>query len=342
MPDGSMQRVHDPVTEQSNDVLVSAQLLPNENTSCTSEQYASNVQESSGGHENVPERSEKDSTSEKAQAPPTWVRGTADSLEYWVRDWKKWIPAVYHNDIRGRLIDEAAQNGTYEFSWGKGSHVDDVTSYVEAYHTWGPKRANRPEILFQYDPPTVSLNPSYNLQAWYDQDRIVLGYDSTPVQCWSHLPATISSRITGQEIEALLRLDRRSRLSDLMARMPKKELSDDKVSSTVPNLHYSHFNYKQRAARLRLCCRSWNMYRASPSKVDRALELYLSQHFAQFEATRSVKGFHDLNKEEQNDVKALCKEMQGSHHTKKDRSKPATTPTRRAETGTRSECPDFQ
>lgn len=204
--------------------------------------------------------------------------------------------------------------------------MDDVTSYVEAYHTWGPKRANRPEILFQYDPPTVSLNPTYNVQAWYDQNRIVLGYDGTPVLCWSHLPATISSRITGQEIEALLRLDRRSRLSDLMARMPKKKQSDDKVSSTVPRLHYTHFSKKQRKARLRLCCRSWSMYRASTSKVDRALELYLSQHFAQLEATRLVKGFHDLNKEEQDDVKALCKEMQGSHHTEKNRCSPLRSP----------------
>lgn len=42
-------------------------VLPNENTSSTCEQNASNVQESSGGHENVPERSEKDSTSEKGR-----------------------------------------------------------------------------------------------------------------------------------------------------------------------------------------------------------------------------------------------------------------------------------
>lgn len=154
----------------------------------------------------------------------------------------------------------------------------------------------------------------------------MLGYDSIPVLCWSHLPATISSRITGQEIEALLRLDRRSQLSDLMARMPKREQSDDKVSSTVPRLHYTNFSNRQRKARLRLCCRSWTMYRASPSKVDRAPERYLSQHFAQFEATRSVKGFHDLNKEEQTNVKALCKEMQRSHDTEKNRCSPLLSP----------------
>lgn len=200
--------------------------------------------------------------------------------------------------------------------------MDDVTSYMEAYHTWGPERVNRPEILFQYDPPDESLNPTYDPKVWYDQQRIVLGYNNIPVRRWSHLPATISSRITGQEVEALLRLDRRSELADLMARMPKKEQSAEGMSSTTPILHPTHFSNIQRAARLRLCCRSWTMRRAGLSQIDRALELYLSQHFPQFKTTRSLKGFHDLDENEQNDVKALGKEMQGSHNTGKSRAGP--------------------
>lgn len=220
------------------------------------------------------------------------------------------------------MIDEAAQKGTYKFQWGQGSHVDDVTSYMEAYHTWGPEWVNRPEILFQYDPPDECLIPTHDLKVWYDQQRIVLGYNNVPVRRWSHLPATISSRITGQEIEALLRLDRRTGLADLMARMPKKEQSADKVSSTTPILHSTHFSNIQREARLRLCCRSWTMRRAGPAQIDRALELYLLQHFPQFKITRSVKGFHDLDEHEQNHVKALCKEMQGSHNAGKSRADP--------------------
>ncbi len=244
----------------------------------------------------------------------TEIRDTADGLEYLIYA-DTWIPAVYHNDIRRRLIHEAAQNGTYRFQWGRGYHVDDVTSYMKEYHNWGPERVNRPKILFQYYPPDFASNPKYDLEDWYDRERIVLGPDNRPVRRWRHLPATISSRITGQEMEALLRLDRRSSMADLMARMPKVSQRDEKVWLTKPLFRPNYFTYKQRQARLEMCCRSWSMHQTTASKFDKGLDKFLLEHFKQLEITNSVETFHDLSKKEQEIVRAYGVDLWGSHDT---------------------------
>ncbi|KAL8856653.1 MAG: hypothetical protein Q9178_006720 [Gyalolechia marmorata] len=237
------------------------------------------------------------------RAQSTEIRDTADGLEYLINA-VKWIPAVYHNDIRHRLIHEAAQHGAYQFQWGRGYHVDDVTAYMKEYHTWGPERVNRPKILFQYYPPDVASHPNYDPEDWYDGERVVLGPDNRPVRRWRHLPAAISSRITGQEMEALLRLDRRSSVADLIARMPKVYQRTNRLSATKPSFQPIYFRNKQRQARLEMCCRSWAMHQPMASKNDKGLEKYLLEHFKQFKTTNSVENFHDLSKEEQRIVRA--------------------------------------
>ncbi|KAL8926113.1 MAG: hypothetical protein Q9172_001900 [Xanthocarpia lactea] len=248
------------------------------------------------------------------RAQSTEIRDTASGLEYLIYA-DTWIPAVYHNDIRRRLIHEAAQNGTYQFQWGRGRQVDDVTAYMKEYRTWGPERVNRPKILFQYYPPDVASHPNYDPEDWYDGERIVLGPDNRPVRRWRHLPATISSRITGQEMEALLRLDRRSSMADLIARMPKIYQRANRVSATKPSFQPIYFRNKQRQARLEMCCRSWAMHQPKASKIDKGLEKYLLEHFKQFKTTNSVENFHDLSKKEQRIVREYGCDIASSHDT---------------------------
>lgn len=125
---------------------------------------------------------------------------------------------------------------------GEGIASEDITSYLESQRGWGPERDGRnedgsyregnwPEILYQIQKPGNFLqsDPQYPGGVdWLYHGRIVLSvHDNLPLLKYDTLPDTISSKITGLEMEALLRLNPKVKTRDIVGRMPMYYLSDE-------------------------------------------------------------------------------------------------------------------
>ena len=125
---------------------------------------------------------------------------------------------------------------------GEGIASEDITSYLESQRGWGPERDGRnedgsyregnwPEILYQIQKPGnfSQSDPQYPGGVdWLYHGRIVLSvHDNLPLLKYDTLPDTISSKITGLEMEALLRLNPKVKTRDIVGRMPMYYLSDE-------------------------------------------------------------------------------------------------------------------
>ena len=69
------------------------------------------------------------------------VRGPRTNLEWWDGSAKRWIPAVYHNDIRGTLIQRAAANGHYHYHRAEGTGQWNKTSFLKSQEFWSEDRS---------------------------------------------------------------------------------------------------------------------------------------------------------------------------------------------------------
>lgn len=101
----------------------------------------------------------------------------------------------------------------------KGTDPCDITSFLEDHKGWGPLREDRPSILFQFEPPKPRDDPSYTFVDMVFEGRIVLDWARQPVKGFYELPATISSKIEGWRMEAILRIISKIKSEDLLARM---------------------------------------------------------------------------------------------------------------------------
>ncbi|KAL8706357.1 MAG: hypothetical protein Q9201_000565 [Fulgogasparrea decipioides] len=240
------------------------------------------------------------------------TRGSADELEFQLED-GSWIPAVWHESIRRRLIEKAAKAGEWRFDWGHSDEEeDDITSYDGRYELWGPARENWPEILFRYRPGDLR-NPDYPVNVWYDEGRIVLGPGRRPVLKWQHLPATISAFITPAEMEALWRLDRRSTTADFIA---------------------LYYNTKKARERTRMCCRSWDGGPLS-QKINAFLDQILPE---EYHKANSTKGFRKLTAKEIRGARMQNKRRPRISKTEKKPGKQAVDKqTHQATTGTETQ-----
>lgn len=148
------------------------------------------------------------------------TRGTKQNLQY--LDGNRWVPAVYHHDIREFLISEASQHGEYTYPRERGPGRNDVTSYLESQKNWGPVRdENWADILYDFQKPKNRENPTYYLKNWKFYGKIVIsGYDNRPMRRFKDLPDTLSSALHGRDMEAMKRTDPRIRQRDFMTRMP--------------------------------------------------------------------------------------------------------------------------
>lgn len=75
--------------------------------------------------------------------PDPQVRMIGSRLEFYFDGRKKWIPAVYHDTIRRKLIEAAAQPGHRKLDWGDGAALapDDITSFRPDYQDWDARTA---------------------------------------------------------------------------------------------------------------------------------------------------------------------------------------------------------
>ena len=146
-------------------------------------------------------------------------------LQY--RDTKasKWISAVYHDDIRPRLIHEASLLGQYDDTPAQGYGAHDITAFHPDHEHWGSGERDdwhkiTGNVLYRFS-PGVGPFPNYIVDTWFDNGRIVLDGRGHPMKKYRDIPLTCSSEIEGWRIEAIRRQDPRISMTDLQARMPR-------------------------------------------------------------------------------------------------------------------------
>ncbi|KAL8667714.1 MAG: hypothetical protein Q9202_000569 [Teloschistes flavicans] len=176
----------------------------------------------------------------------------------------------------GRLLRRAS--GT-----SSDDDEDDVTSYFPRYREWGPQRWNRPPTIFLYRSGDYPI-PTYSVSLWYHEGRLVISPDRKPLFQWEHLPATISSNITGTKGEALCRLDRRIATANLIARTPLSVHTAGKTKTTK-----DRYNVIRKRARIRMCCRFWDGV-AFASEINAYLDAKLP---AENHLSNNTKSFRD-------------------------------------------------
>lgn len=216
-----------------------------------------------------------------------------------------WVPAVYHESIRLDLIYKASLKGKYGLfcsdpfeepmllitklvhERGQGITPGDITSYLESQRMWGTERGgqygpnyyegNWPDVLYQLKKPGHFSKSNYpEAKYWKYNERIVLSvHDSLPLRKYENLPDTISSKISGAELEAMLRSDPRVETRDIKGRMPMYYISE----TGERTLSFSASTFSMRTHRFRaqhalLCWRE----RAGSSTTNALVLNYLKEH----------------------------------------------------------------
>lgn len=139
--------------------------------------------------------------------------------------------AVYHNDLRAELLQEAAKGGKYDHERTEGEGTTDITSFLASQKSWGSKRGNWPDVLFQVE-MVKNNNLPKTVPLWYRDKKLLIDHDNRPMRDFSELlPATLSSEAEGWLMEAFLRSDRRVQMRDLRGRMPKDIIVADKTGT---------------------------------------------------------------------------------------------------------------
>lgn len=236
-----------------------------------------------------------------------------------------WVPAVYHETIRLELIHKASLKGKYGLSIliparvqpllitrpdherGSSFTPGDITSYLESQRTWGTDRGgeygrpdytqgNWPPILYQLQKPGNFLKSNYpEAEIWKYNGRVVLSVqDSKPLRKYENLPDTISSKITGAELEAMLRLDPRVEARDIRGRMPMYYISETgKRVQSFTVATFSMRTHRFRAKEALLCWRE----RAGSSTTNELILNWLKEHEPQAFQEGDVRGIGPIPKE---------------------------------------------
>ncbi|KAL8644055.1 MAG: hypothetical protein Q9226_007960 [Calogaya cf. arnoldii] len=149
------------------------------------------------------------------------TRGDGDRLEVEITS-GEWVPAVYHHLIRSQLFQETATQGTHLFQWEQNLANDhDMTSHNRDSHYQSQSWRDYQERFVNSGSVYRREIPQYVVNEMRFQGKIALAWDKHPILDFRHLPATISSVITGAEIAMLEQTDKRMEMGDIMARMPK-------------------------------------------------------------------------------------------------------------------------
>ncbi|KAL8703652.1 MAG: hypothetical protein Q9201_003164 [Fulgogasparrea decipioides] len=220
------------------------------------------------------------------------VRHDADGqLEYLLKG--KWIPAVFHEDIREHLLGFADNFGEYEEEPARGAHALDRTSYHADQEKWRFKpRDARTDILFTWHDLYSRDVSGYEPPVWFAGGYIVLSHDRLPVKKWIELPCTISGQCEGWRIEAWRRLQPNLTMNDIKARMPR-------LTSKGPGLVQKVIKgpaLANRAARdrCRMSIPAWYKRDGTSIKEMRMVELIPENTQREILRTNSTRCWRDL------------------------------------------------
>lgn len=123
----------------------------------------------------------------------------------------------------------------------RGRAANDVTSYLACQKEWGPDRDRdwpkiKDNVLHRFDRQGYPI-PDYKPEIWYDAGRIVLDPDNHAILKYKIIPATLSSELSGRDMEAMRRLDLRIIRKDFRARMPRSIFTDKGKKQVKKPLH---------------------------------------------------------------------------------------------------------
>lgn len=254
------------------------------------------------------------------------TRGYDEKLQY--KNEKSdgaWVPAVYHETIRLDLIHKASLKGEYSLYtlaparvWPllitKPEHErkssftpGDITSYLESHSTWGADRGgeydspdysegNWPPILYELRRPGNYSKSNYpEAEIWKYSGRVVLSVqDSRPLRKFENLPDTISTKISGLELETIMRLDPRVEARDIRGRMPMYYINETgkRVQAfTVATLAMRSHRFRAKEA---LLC--WTE-RAGSNNTNELILNWLKEHEPRAFQEGNVRGIGPIPKE---------------------------------------------
>ena len=293
------------------------------------------------------------------------VRGEGDDLE-----WKDerggvvdWIPAVYHNDIRGKLLAKASNAGRliYDQPRKRGFLPHDETAFLASQQRWGGDRSlwhHIPDDLLNRLDRLDYAGKDYETEFMFDEDtnRIVLDMDNHPIIAYEDIPLVLSSQFGASDegwlMEAIQRIDRRIERADFRARMPWERQSREKGKKeplfTLSSIGNRAYRWRQNNAIV-----AWTSRDGSKNLRDYVVGL-LSEEGRQSNSTREL--VHGLSKEQKEEAKKPNKGTMMSkagkrlvpddvrkgreNKSKAPERRPNTTPTSAKRTSTKRRAPE--
>ncbi|KAI9730004.1 MAG: hypothetical protein M1834_006202 [Cirrosporium novae-zelandiae] len=141
---------------------------------------------------------------------------TMSGITLYTNEPGKLVEAVFLHQMK---LSPAESLNNYDHKPKQGKRTADLTSYIPLHRTWGPGRAERPEILFELN----NINPPCTDPVTFLKDsngRVVLDTLGWVVRDIPHIPRTISTKVEGWRIEAISRADSWICMQDFRARMP--------------------------------------------------------------------------------------------------------------------------
>lgn len=128
-------------------------------------------------------------------------------------------------------------------------------------------------------------------EEWYHQGRLVLDSLNRPVIRYVDIPDVLSTTFPGYAIEAIMRIDSRIQMADIVARMPT---TIQRGTGVVAMVQKCTLNIRTMRFRDQAGCLAW-----SGKLGSKAMEKFLEAHLAQeLKAANTTKGFRDLTRDE--------------------------------------------
>ncbi|KAL8967533.1 MAG: hypothetical protein Q9183_002874 [Haloplaca sp. 2 TL-2023] len=179
-----------------------------------------------------------------------------EQLEWLDMARKEWRPAVYHSEIRGQLIGEAAQHGRYRFEMSRGKGEHDVTAFHPLFANNGAAREHWPKILFQINPTVADFqHEKPGIWTWHD-GRVVLDLNNDAMRDFAEMPVTFARNADCWLLVTCMRLNNHISLQDFRGRM-QGALKDDAADSMGRNRISMNVTRFRKFA----CCLTWNAIR---------------------------------------------------------------------------------
>ncbi len=215
---------------------------------------------------------------------------------------------------------------------------------------WGfEEREQYPAINFVLERKDYT-HPDYEVTAWRYNGYLVLDLNRKPIRNFRHLPYTISSKIPGGHIEALMRFDNRVDYSDIRARMlPTILVSKNGEVVERPLKHVRTFSAATQNYREVAGCPSWYDEPEGEALNNYDKSILPADCFAK----NSTRGFRNLSQEEINALrekatgsrpnemkKRLASEAHEKHHKPSKKHKASASGATATDSGSMTERPN--